>query len=47
MIIKGSIKNKFELLYWRIINLFDKELSNQHYKKYFTDYFILDEKDYY
>lgn len=47
MIIKGSIKNKFELLYWNVIRLFDKNLSNQHYKKFFTEYFGLTEESYY
>lgn len=46
MIIKGSNKNKFELLYWKIVRLFDKSLSNQHYQKYFTRYFGLTEQDY-
>ncbi len=46
MIINLSIKNKFELFYWRFIKLFDKNLSNQHYKKFFTEYFGLNDQFY-
>ncbi len=46
MLIKSSIKNKSELLYWKIVRLFDNSLSNQHYQKYFTHYFGLTEQDY-
>ena len=38
-----SVKEFFELSYWKIIKIFDKKLNNSHYKYFYTTYFSLPE----
>ena len=41
-----KIKAKAELLYWKIKKFEEKQLTNHHYKFFFTQYFDLDESFY-
>ena len=41
-----SVKEFFELSYWKYARLLDGKLNNAHYKHFYTKYFSLSEKDY-